>query len=118
MATLHGLLAINAHRTPGKTALVFGDRSHTYAELNALVNRYAHALQSLGVKKGDRVALLSTNSDRFLIAFYGGLKAGAIVSPFNPRSYCQIWCMRAAWLIRQRAAGAHRVCHDLQVRRR
>lgn len=46
MATLHGLLTINAHRTPGKTALVFGDRSHTHAELNAQVNRYAHALRS------------------------------------------------------------------------
>ncbi|WLP91633.1 AMP-binding protein [Gordonia sp. NB41Y] len=86
MATLHGQLTRNAHRLPDKTALIFGDTEHTYRGLDELTDRYANALISLGVQKGDRVGLMSANSDRFLIAFYGALKAGAIVSPFNPRS--------------------------------
>lgn len=86
MATLHGQITINANRVPDDTAVVFGDRAYTYRQFDEEVNRYAHAFASVGVGKGDRVAVLSTNSDRFLVALYGAFRIGAIASPFNPRS--------------------------------
>jgi acyl-CoA synthetase (AMP-forming)/AMP-acid ligase II len=86
MATLHGELARNARRHPGRAALIFGDTERTYAQLDAEVNRWANALIRLGVGKGDRVALMSPNSDRFVIGLYAALKAGAIFVPVNPRS--------------------------------
>lgn len=86
MATLSGQLTRNAHRHPDKVALIFEGTERTYAQLDAEINQYAHAMLSLGVQKGDRVAILSPNSDRFILAVYGALKVGAIVSPFNPRS--------------------------------
>ncbi|GAA4815092.1 class I adenylate-forming enzyme family protein [Tomitella cavernea] len=86
MTPLHGQLAVNAHRIPDDTAVVLKDHTFSYTEFDEEVNRYAHALASLGVRKGDRVAVLSTNSDRFLLALYGAFRIGAIASPFNPRS--------------------------------
>ncbi|AZI65395.1 AMP-binding protein (plasmid) [Rhodococcus qingshengii] len=86
MATLGGQLSINARRHPDRCALVFGETERTYRELDADINRYAHALLSLGVGKGDRVAVLSPNSDRFLLALYGAFKVGAIAVPLNPRA--------------------------------
>lgn len=56
----------------------------TYRELNDCADRFAAALISLGVKKGDRVALMLPNSPQFVIAFYGALKIGAIVVNVNP----------------------------------
>ena len=55
-----------------------------YAELDRLADRFAAGLQSLGVRKGDRVALLLPNCPQFVIAFYGALRAGAVVVPCNP----------------------------------
>ena len=48
------------------------------------VNRFAAALAALGVKKGDRVALMLPNLPQFVISFYGALKLGAIVVNTNP----------------------------------
>ncbi len=56
----------------------------TYRELNRYADRFAAALVSLGVKPGDRVAVMLPNSPQFLIAFFGALKAGAIVVNVNP----------------------------------
>lgn len=85
MATLAGQLALNARRHPDRIALVFGDRERTYRELDADIDRYAHALLSLQIAKGDRVAVLSPNSDRFLLALYAAYRVGAIAVPLNPR---------------------------------
>nr|WP_228795595.1 MULTISPECIES: AMP-binding protein [Nocardia] len=86
MATLGGQLSINARRHPHRSALVFGDTERTYRELDAEINQYAHALLSLDVRKGDRVAVLSPNSDCFILALYGAFKIGAIAVPLNPRA--------------------------------
>lgn len=56
----------------------------TYRQLLDQVNRFAAALASLGVKKGDRVALMLPNLPQMVIAFYGTLKLGAIVVNTNP----------------------------------
>ena len=59
-------------------AYEYNGSSFTYNEINELSNKFANALIKLGVKKGDRVALLLPNIPQFPIALYGILKAGAI----------------------------------------
>jgi len=77
-------LTETAHKFPDATATVFMDAKLTYAQLNALVDRFAAALQGMGVRKGDRVAVYVANCPQFIVAYYGALRAGAIVAPFNP----------------------------------
>jgi long-chain acyl-CoA synthetase len=81
---LHGLLEQTAARYPERTATIFFGAQLTYRALNAAANRFAHALLSFGLKRGDRVALMLPNCPQFLIAFYGTLKAGGIVTAINP----------------------------------
>ena len=56
-----------------------------YAEMNALANRCANMLTSLGIGKGDRVGLLMPNSVEFCCLFYGAAKIGAVAVPLNTR---------------------------------
>ena len=68
----------------GKTAIVFYGRKISYGELRDHVDRFATALCDLGIKKGDKIALLLLNSPQFVIAYLGGLKAGAILTGISP----------------------------------
>ena len=68
---------------PKHTALIFKGRRMSYAELEQLSNAFGTALVDLGVKKGDRVALLIPNSPQAVIAQLGAWKAGAIVCSIN-----------------------------------
>ena len=86
---LHQLLEDSAHRFPGHTAIIFPGRfgdAHrmSFAELDRQVNRLANALIELGIRKGDRVALLLPNCPQFVISYYAVLKAGGIVVATNP----------------------------------
>ena len=89
---LQQFLSNTAARYPRSIATVFGavvagrllEASLTYAKLDRLADRFAAGLQSLGVRKGDRVALLLPNCPQFVIAFYGALRAGAVIVPCNP----------------------------------
>ena len=90
-ATLHypplalpAFLRETASKHPDATATIFFDRKRTYASLYRDVRRFAAGLQRLGVRKGDRVALVLPNCPQFLIAFWGALEAGATVVPTNP----------------------------------
>ena len=56
-----------------------------YAEMNALANRCANLLTSLGIGEGDRVGLLMPNSVEFCCLFYGAAKIGAVAVPLNTR---------------------------------
>jgi len=67
-----------------KTAIIFYGRKIGYRELREKVDRFATALIDLGIKKGDRVALLLLNSPEHIIAFYGVIKTGAIAIPISP----------------------------------
>src|SRR5581483_3813661 len=70
---------------PNKVALVCGERSLTYAELNARARRIANALSRLGVQAGDRVAVMAHNSIE-LLEIAGGLsKLSAIAVLLNYR---------------------------------
>ena len=73
-----------AARAPERPAVAFYGRMITYRELREAADRLAHALASLGVKKGDRVALYLVNSPQFIIAYFAVLKCGATVTPISP----------------------------------
>jgi long-chain acyl-CoA synthetase len=73
-----------ARKYPDHTALIFNNAKITYREYNAAVDRFAAALQGLGVKKGDRVAIHLLNCPQFPIAYYAVLRIGGIVVPCNP----------------------------------
>lgn len=81
--TIGDLLRRTAARYPTKTAVVFRDLRQTYAEFNAAVNRTAHALEDRGVRKGDRIALLSHNCHAFAVLYFALAKLGAISVPVN-----------------------------------
>jgi long-chain acyl-CoA synthetase len=83
---LHDLLSNAALEFPDRAALIFFGQKIGYRELDRLSNRFAHALRKLGVKKGDRVAIVLPNIPQFVIAFYGILKAGAVVVLGSPLS--------------------------------
>ena len=82
--TLGNVLSQTAGKYPHQTALLFYGKKITYAELDALVNKFAHALIDLGIRKGDRVALMLPNIPQMVIAYYGTLRTGAIAVPTNP----------------------------------
>ena len=67
-----------------KTAVIFYGRKMTYRELRDQVDRFATALHDLGIRKGDKVALLLLNSPQFIIAYMGALKAGATLTAISP----------------------------------
>ncbi len=81
---LHDFLTRSAARLPDKVAVIDGDHSMTFHQLAEASDRFAAALQSLKVRKGDRVAIFSFNCLEYVIAFYGISKAGAIVTTLNP----------------------------------
>ncbi len=66
------------------TATIYKNRKITYGEQLEAINRFAAALQKLGVKKGDRVAIHLPNMPQFVITYYAILKIGGIVVPCNP----------------------------------
>ena len=73
----------SARRDPAKTALVFENRSWTFAELDAAVNRAAKALLERDLQKGDRVAAYGKNSDAYVVLWLACARAGLIHVPIN-----------------------------------
>ena len=67
-------------------AIIFYGKQISYRELKDLIDKFANALYGLGIKKGDCVAIALMNCPQFMIAYFGALKAGAIVTPINPSS--------------------------------
>src|SRR5438093_12131836 len=78
------LLDQTVSRYPGHTAFIYYGTKLTYAQFSSLANRFAIGLQRLGIKQGDRVAIALPNIPQYPIAFYGALRAGAVVVPTNP----------------------------------
>ncbi|HEY4690052.1 MAG TPA: AMP-binding protein [Anaerolineae bacterium] len=68
----------SAARLPNKIALVCDGRRLTYAEINAMANRLAHAMIEQGVQRGDRVALYLINSVELVVGIFATLKAGGV----------------------------------------
>jgi long-chain acyl-CoA synthetase len=68
-----------------KTAIAHGDVNMSYAELEESSSRITNKLLALGIKKGDRVAMLLLNSPRFVSVFFGIVKSGAIAVPLDTK---------------------------------
>jgi long-chain acyl-CoA synthetase len=73
-----------AKERPDDSMLIFKKRKISYAEVNKLSDEFAAALVSLGVKKGDRVALVMPNCPQAIICRWGSWKVGAILVHLNP----------------------------------
>lgn len=92
-AALHHQLETTAHQHADNVALITSAHlpvagrvgaSLTWSEVNNAASRFSAGLAAMGLKKGDVVALIMPNCAQFVIAFYGVLKAGGIVSATNP----------------------------------
>ncbi|MBN9391147.1 MAG: long-chain fatty acid--CoA ligase [Chloroflexi bacterium] len=82
--TLPGMLRESARRFPDQTALIFYGHKMSYRKLDEAADDFGLSLVAQGIRPGDRVALLLPNCPQFVIAYYGALRAGAIVVPCNP----------------------------------
>jgi long-chain acyl-CoA synthetase len=91
---LHRILDDSAARFPHNPAIHFllkylsfgleiGSRMN-YTEVKEATDRFANALHKLGVRQGDRVALMMPNTPQQILAFFGVLKAGAVIVNINP----------------------------------
>jgi acyl-CoA synthetase (AMP-forming)/AMP-acid ligase II len=80
-------LRTRAFLNPNKEALydVTAEHRYSFRELNERANQCCNALASLGLKKGDRVALLANNGHEFAESFFGPAKAGLVLMPLNWR---------------------------------
>ena len=105
-----GLLA-HARARPDHVALRQGDEVRTYAELDDRARRVAHALADLGVRHGDRVAVMVPNSFEFFEAVHGSGRLGAVVVPVNIHFKED----EAGWIVEDSGASAVMVAEDLEV---
>ena len=81
---IHQFLRDSACRFPDRPALEFYGRRISYRQLDSLTDQFAGALIQLGVRKGDRVAIMLPNLPQAVIGYFGALKAGACVVQTNP----------------------------------
>ena len=81
--TMGDVLRRTAARVPDKTALIMGEDSLTYRQLNRRVNRLANALLGLSLKKGDRVAVLTHNGIPYYECYLALCKSGGVMVPYN-----------------------------------
>lgn len=86
MYLLPQLLVKTSEKYPNKDALVLGDISITYAELESMSSKLATSLVQLGINKGDRVGIRLKKSVESIIALFGIMKAGAIYVPIDPHA--------------------------------
>lgn len=84
LATMPGQISAWVSKRPDDTAILFEDRSITYAELEARSNRLAHLLREEGVVRGDRVGLSVRRSAELIIGALAIQKAGAAYVPLDP----------------------------------
>ena len=82
--TLWFNLEVSAARFPTKPVYLFFGRSVSFGELRTQAEAVAGWLQSVGVKAGDRVAIFMQNCPQYAAAYYGILRANAVVVPVNP----------------------------------
>jgi long-chain acyl-CoA synthetase len=83
---LYTILDETASKRPTSPCTNFFGKQLMYHQIKQLSDRFAASLRPLGIRKGDRVVLLLPNSPQFIIAYYGLLKAGAVIVPLNPLS--------------------------------
>jgi long-chain acyl-CoA synthetase len=74
----------NARRYPNKTAVVFGTKRFTFREFNNRVNSLTNALRDLGVKKGDRIAIVADNCHQYVELPFVAAKGGMVINSLSP----------------------------------
>jgi len=74
----------SAKKYPDAPCTIFKGAKISYSEMVERTDRFSAALAGLGVKKGDRVGIFIPNTPQFVIAYFGALKAGAVVVATNP----------------------------------
>ena len=84
MKPLYSLLTDSARLHPDNLCIHYQGRGFTYSQVDELSSKFAAALVSLGVKKGDRVAIFMPNIPQLVLSYFGTLKAGGIVVMCNP----------------------------------
>jgi crotonobetaine/carnitine-CoA ligase len=77
------ILEKRAATTPDKVVLYFEEDGITYAQIEKKVNKVANFLEILGVKKGDKIAIMMPNHPDFFYAWLGASKLGGIIIPIN-----------------------------------
>ncbi len=83
--SVHEMLSNAVARRPHGVALISGEDSVTYSELDRLVGKVAGGLKALGVEKGDRVAMVIGNSVEFVVVMFAIARLGAVSVPLNVR---------------------------------
>lgn len=83
MLNLVSVFEHSAKEFPDKKAIVFQEKSFTFSQTAAIVNKVANVLRAKGLRKGDRVALSCLNLPCFPMVYYGILKIGCVVVPLN-----------------------------------
>ena len=76
-------VARNAKARPDRIAAMCEGKARTWRDFDRRINRIARTLSGMGVVKGDKIAILATNSIEYLETFMGGLRAGACVVPLS-----------------------------------
>ena len=100
--TLGDLVDEMATGTPGAEALVFRDERLDHAGLKARVDEFARAFLAVGIRRGDRVALLVTNRTEWIVAAFGAAKIGAVVATLSTFSTAR----ELAWALEHSGAAA------------
>ena len=80
---VHQALIERASADPARPAVVFHERTLTFADLEAESNRLARGLRVLGLEPGDRLGLFLPNCPEFVAGFYAASKLGAVVCPLR-----------------------------------
>ncbi|MBN1222552.1 MAG: long-chain fatty acid--CoA ligase [Candidatus Aminicenantes bacterium] len=83
MLNLSSVFDYSVMEHPQKTAVIFGDRHLSYAQMGAAINQVANGLSAMGIGRGDKVALSCPNLPYFPMVYYGILKTGAVIVPLN-----------------------------------
>lgn len=88
---VHEYVRYWARRAPDRVCVADGVRSWTYAEVDERANRFAAVLAELGVRDGDRFAVLARNRVEWAVLYAGGFAAGAVAVPLNYRHHPREW---------------------------
>ncbi len=82
-SNLGEMLTLQAEKWGKKPHIYFNDEVYTYAEVEEQANKGARVLKNLGIKKGDRVAIIMENCPQYIIGLFMIFKTGAVAVPVN-----------------------------------
>lgn len=80
---LDRFLALQAERMPHRTFVKFEGRKYSFRDMDRLASSFASFLLGRGIRRGDRVAILSCNCSEYIAAYFGIIRAGGVVLPVN-----------------------------------